>query len=201
MSTQEIKTTYWKGHIYNKTGNRLIIKDNALITIKINTNNFDFAESGKFKGSVRSSDEMLITIQKKGYIKFSKLLNKGKNVFFFIIDKQKRIKHNFKVELIEDLYIYQIKNKNKTEIRFFNCKCMVTEQLDKYNQLLFFEKIIGNSLSDLYKNTSIQYFGSSRHSVTLIKDSVFTEENDEKSQISKLFKKAKWIERSEIIKK
>ena len=70
----------------------------------------------------------------------------------------KNVTHEFKVELLEDLYLHLKSNWKLQEEKLYDCACVVRENISK--TLDFFEEVYAESLNEVYKYTYVHYFGN-----------------------------------------
>lgn len=158
----ESKTLIYKnGHFYDKrTGVRMELTDNSELTIVTDDNSFVEAPPiGKWpEGHPATSLElqaMLVSDSLHMKIdRFKKIYDQGTHLYFSIHGY-----HEFEVELKEDLYVYtNIADPRQTEGKLFDCACELTKNTSF--SIDYFEKIIGKSLNEIYKNTFVHYFGN-----------------------------------------
>lgn len=91
---------------------------------------------------------------------YKKIYNAGDLLYFSIprqVDERK-ILHEFQVELLEDLYFYFKSKWKGQEDKLFDCACIVKRNIS--NTIEFFEEIHASSLNEVYKNTFVHFFGN-----------------------------------------
>lgn len=101
---------YINGHFYEKqSGVRLELREGAEICVVATDNGFKEADpAGTWPLDVMSSEEKELELKKDIEITYKKILSKGSFLYFYISrTNPKKIKHEFKVELLEDLYMYR----------------------------------------------------------------------------------------------
>jgi hypothetical protein len=162
---------YKHGHFYDPaTRQRIIIRNGAVLTIDVKQDDvLPFEPVGKQNRSGKELKEkyalfgLLDKCAKEGKdfinlgdTRYNKIFNKGKHVYFALKRRKgsRIITHEFKVELLDDLYFYL--KKGKEEERLLDCDCVVRENTSK--TLDFFEEIHGKSLSQVFKNTYVHFF-------------------------------------------
>jgi hypothetical protein len=148
---------YINGHFYEKeTGHRLEIQPGAEISITANVGTFCQAKTVGSSITVRDSVTQVNEISRDPDIKyFKKALNRGTMLYVSISI------HEFRIELLEDLYFYltsNSKDQEKGEGRLYDCACVARQNTTRSVQ--FFEEIFGKSLNETYKRIFVHFFGN-----------------------------------------
>jgi hypothetical protein len=149
---------YINGHFYEKqSGLRLELREGAEICIVATDKDFIKADpAGTWPLEVMSNEEKEFELENDAEIvAYKKILNKG-SFLYFHIPRTKKLKHGFKIELLEDLYMFRKKNEEEGDL--YGCWCVVKENVS--NSLSYFENIYARSLNELYKNTFVHFFGN-----------------------------------------
>jgi hypothetical protein len=176
---KSINVVYQNGHFYDKeTKQRIALKKGEEFLIAGSEKGFeiDLPPAGQKANSqtdknAKTEKEVTEAYEKginhETYSLFKKVLDAGKQVFFQI--SLSGILYSFRVELLEDLYIYQkVKGKN---YRLMDCSCCSTDNIE--SNIGFFEPVYGKSLNDVYKCTYVHYFGNTGHSTSNSMDRFF----------------------------
>lgn len=148
---------YKNGHFY-ENGKRIEIKDNATVCIVANEDDFILIpEDLFFKPTIKTKAQLKNEIEKDSEISDNKLIfDRGKRLFFYI--SKNDIKHEFEVELLEDLYFFKKKNAKNDDFRLYDCACVVKRNIS--HTIEFFEEVNAKSLNEAYKKTYVHYFGN-----------------------------------------
>lgn len=183
---KHIEIIYKRGHFYDiQTGSRVQIKDNSEFLIREDK----LSEYFEKKYNVLKSEELEYKIINDDKVKAcTKVLNVDTELFFKIRSLDKDLCLLFTVKLLEDLYLYQT---NKDKDKFYDCACQLVDCVDiKNNEKVdYFETTFGKSLSEIYHNTSIQYFGHDRSAIILIYTAFFTDKSLHKDYVLDKFRK------------
>lgn len=111
-----------------------------------------------------------------------KILNKGSFLYFYIPrTKPEKVKHGFKIELLEDLYMYRKKNMEEGDL--YGCACVAKENVSK--SLNYFENIYAQSLNELYKNTFVHFFNNKGNPACNAIDRFYENPHDKGSSLRK----------------
>jgi hypothetical protein len=175
---------YTNGHFYEKqSGFRLELREGAEICVVTTHGDFIKADpAGTWPLDVMNSEEKELELKNDTEIAYKKILNKGSFLYFYISrTNPEKIKHEFKVELLEDLYMYR-KNDAK-EGDLYECWCVVKENIS--NSLSYFENIYARSLNELYKNTFVHFFNNKGNPACNAIDRFYENPNSEDSSLRK----------------
>lgn len=154
---------YKNGHFYDaSSGKRTGIKDSAKVCVVALEKDFiscDPAGIWPLKISDNKVLEMKIKSDKE-ISNFKKIFQKGDLLYFTIPRKVKDIetKHEFEVELLEDLYLFMKNSWKLQEGKLYDCACVVKKNI--CNTIEYFEEVHAQSLNEVYKNTYVHYFGN-----------------------------------------
>lgn len=149
---------YINGHFYEQDGKRVELQEGAKIRIEVGNNDFIEAQpAGRWPIMIKDCEEKATEVTRDVLVAISKkILDEGSFLYFNIPRGNK--KYEFKVELLEDLYMVKMKNRKKVEPILYDCTCVVKENIS--NNLKFFEEIFAKSLNELYKNTFVHFFNN-----------------------------------------
>lgn len=151
---------YKYGHFYDKnTGQRLELSEGANIQIVALANDFIPAtEVGKWPDVLLNPAMKEAEVRsEEGFKDLKKLSVQGTFLYFSIPPKEERgDTYEFKVKLLEDLYVY-LKNDWKKD-KLFDCACTVVAVVS--NNIAYFEEIKAKSLNEAYKTTYVHFFGN-----------------------------------------
>jgi hypothetical protein len=151
---------YINGHFYEKkTGVRLELQEGAEICVVATDNGFiNASPAGSWPLDIITSEEKEFELKNDTeIIAYKKVLNKGSFLYFYISrTSPKKVRHEFKIELLEDLYMYRKKHGEEGDL--YGCACVVKENISK--SLSYFEYIYARSLNELYKNTFVHFFNN-----------------------------------------
>ncbi|WP_158085413.1 hypothetical protein [Niastella vici] len=150
---------YKNGHFYdNPNGQRIELQEGAQIRIEAEENCFIEAQpAGTWPVEQKDSKQKSTEIANDSKIeKSEKILSRGSFLYFKIPHSNK--KYEFKVELLEDLYMVKKKNRKKSDSVLYDCTCVTKEEIT--NNLEFFEEVFAKSLNELHKNTFVHFFGN-----------------------------------------
>lgn len=161
-----IDVIYKFGHLYNReTQERILIEDGAQVSIVINTENIlkeDPSIAQKEK-PLNSESKVLELANKFGSTTPYWLLKKSGDSLFFKISGFVPKRHGnesflleFRMELLEDLYIYNKKRDRPEMAQLFPCKCVISDCLT--NNFEFFEPVYGDSLNKARTKLHELYF-------------------------------------------
>lgn len=147
-----INAIYKSGKIIDPINGEVIaLKENSQIKVIALGSDILFREV-----DVLTREQMIVELenQKKNevIIDYKLIANRKEIIHFDIVRANLDFHATFQAELLEDLFLIQ-KEKSLADprsIKLYSCKCKLTN-----NE----EAIPGNSLSDLYKNTYINYLG------------------------------------------
>ncbi len=165
---ESINAIYKFGNLYDKTTKkRIVISDGAEVSIVITSaedilpEDPNLSEATPLNAKEKEKEIQKFCNKQKEPAKYWKLFESGKTLYFEISagiktgDKQvKKFEYIFKVQILEDLYIYN-KKKEAKYARFFDCRCKVKECFPEFE---FFEPIAATSLNDAYTKTYELYF-------------------------------------------
>lgn len=165
---KSIDAIYKFGNLYDrKTKKRIVVNDGTEISIIFNSvidilpEDPNLAETVPLLDLQQKEEEIKSFCAKQiEETKYWRVFSKGILLYFEIsagIRKQNIVEpfhYTFKLELLEDLYIYN-KRKEAKYARFFDCRCKVQ---DCFPEFEFFEPIAANSLNDAYTKTYELYF-------------------------------------------
>lgn len=163
---------FLNGHFIDQdTEKRIILVQNGIYTISANDSAF-----------VEEDEKLIIAAGLEKELKAKEIQEKHKNTdtiiflpanteLLFRIGNSKSLKgdqsyaHFLTCILLEDLYIYFVKNGTNEKNdpiawRLSRCKCQLKES--KIGGLVLTEKIVGNSLNDLFTKTVMFYFSLQR---------------------------------------
>ena len=185
METKDL--IYKNGHFYDlTTKKRVLLADGANISMTTNPAHFlPFAPIGghptKLLGQMEKEKTLLEEFNPS---KHKKIGNKGSFLYFSInrIAKDHRvINHEFKVELLEDLYLYLKPEWKTQEEKLYGCACVVIENTTK--TIDFFEPVYAASLNEVYKYTFVHYFGNDGNPACNAIDRFYDEVGNEESTL------------------
>ena len=185
MESKEL--IYKNGHFYDqKTKKRVRISDGANINITALPEYFmPFTPVGVHPLEVLSSEEKQNKILNElNLSKHEKIFNKGSFLYFAIhrqTDKKRIVTHEFKVELLEDLYLFLKKDWKLQEERLYECACVVRENTT--GTIDFFEEINAESLNEIYKYTFVHYFGNDGNPACNAIDRFYDQPGNEESTL------------------
>ncbi|SEW46847.1 hypothetical protein SAMN05428988_6557 [Chitinophaga sp. YR573] len=177
------------GHFYDReTKSRIELKDGAVFCIVATTSDFisPLPAGTPFVEELDSKKKEAQVKKDSDLGKYKKVYNKG-DFLYFSIQRQvdeKKIIHEFEVELQEDLY-FHFKTKWKVpEDKLFDCACIVRRNIS--NTIEFFEEIHGGSLNEVYKSTFVHFFGNEGNPACNAMDRFYDAPgSDEKDSISR----------------
>jgi hypothetical protein len=176
---------YVNGHFYEKqSGLRLELREGSEICVVATDNGFIKAKpAGTWPLDVMGSEEKEFELKNDTEIaSYKKILNKGSFLYFYISrTKPEKIKHWFKIELLEDLYMYRKKNVEEGDL--YGCWCVVKENIS--NSLSYFEDIYARSLNELYKNTFVHFFNNKGNPACNAIDRFLEDPHNEESSLRK----------------
>ncbi|MDP4150116.1 MAG: hypothetical protein Q8927_18845 [Bacteroidota bacterium] len=161
---ESLDLIYKNGHFYDlQSKKRVMIADGAKINLSAPAACFrPFAPVGKHPLKVLTSEEKDKSIRNEQELStYRKIFDRGKFLYFAIHrydDKKKVAIHEFKVELLEELYLLLKKNWGRQEERLYDCACVVRENTT--GTIDYFEEIHAESLNEIYKCTFVHYFGN-----------------------------------------
>lgn len=176
---------YINGHFYEKqSGLRLELEEGAEICVIATDNGFIKANpAGTWPLEVINSEEKEFELKSDAEIvSYKKIFDKGSFLYFYISrTKPGKVKHGFKVELLEDLYMYRTKNAEEGDL--YRCACVVKENFSK--SLNYFENIYARSLNELYKNTFVHIFNNIGNPACNAIDKFYENPQDKSSSLRK----------------
>ena len=154
---------YKNGHFYDKiTEKRVGIVDGAKICIIAPSESFtSFLPAGRYPLKILSRGDKEFEIRNQPDLaKWRKIYDKGHSLYFSITRSvgEITIVHEFKVELMEDLYLYVKKGWKQQDGKLYDCACIVRENISR--SIDFFEEVNAGSLNEAYKYTFVHYFGN-----------------------------------------
>lgn len=152
---------YKYGHFYDSVSKkRMTLVDGAEICIVALPGSFtDGPHVGPFPLKVLNQTEKEFEIRNEpDLVKHNRIYKKGSFLYFYISRShgKENVTHEFKVELMEDLYLF-LKKGWKQE-KLYDCSCIVRENIS--GTIDFFEEIHAESLNEAYKNTFVHFFGN-----------------------------------------
>lgn len=163
-----IETEYKFGHLYDqKTGKRILIEDGAKVVIVIEENSLlkeDVSISGFQPYEILNSDNKLKQVENKclgDNRPYWKIKNAHEYLFFKIQgyipkrDKKENFVLDFRLKLLEDLYITN-KRKDPKWASLFDCKCVIDHCYN--NDFNYFEPVYGTSLNKARTKLHELYF-------------------------------------------
>ena len=164
------KTIYKHGHFVDlESGKRLIPKQNMEFTITAEDGAFNEVDFKLVLQEPKSQEEKSSEIiGKYRSMEAFKILDKGTQLFFRIgnskrIEGDESRQYIFLCTLLEDLYLFKIKDKSGEEVlhwRLVDCMCELDQCL--LGDLEVTEKIRGKSLSNLFSRVVQLYFANQR---------------------------------------
>lgn len=180
---------YKNGHFYDKSSKqRLSLRNGAELLIAGDDFLFEETEPAGIKPKELSSqldlaNELKKLFSQKMVLKYEKLFNSGKKLYFYISISTdiEKFKYEFEVELLEDLYVHIKPDWQKQEGRLYDCACKVINCVSK--NIDFFEPVYGRSLNELYKNTYVHFFGNEGNPACNAMDRFFETNNNEDTKI------------------
>ncbi len=154
---------YKNGHFYDSISKKRVgLMDGAEISIVALPKYFTSVPPvGTYPLKVLNQGQKEFKIRNEpGLAKHKKIYDKGDFLYFSIprTDGKKTIFHEFKVELLEDLYLYLKKNWKQQEEKLYDCACIVKENISR--TIDYFEEINAESLNEAYKYTFVHCFGN-----------------------------------------
>lgn len=150
---------YFNGHFYNnQNGQRIELQEGAEIVIVAGNKRITEASpAGRWPIMTNDTKEKEAEVANDVSVALSKkILTEGSYLYFNISRGRKKIE--FKVELLEDLYMVKKKNRKKADPVLYDCTCVVKENVG--GKIKFFEEVFAKSLNELYKNTFVHFFGN-----------------------------------------
>lgn len=182
------KLLYQNGHFYDIiTKTRVELKDKAEICIMADSSMFiPVVPAGNPNVKVltqKEKEEKIIS--EKNLSRYKKIYSCGDFLYFSIPRKTKNSVtiHEFKVELLEDLYLYLKKSSKSQEEKLFDCTCSVKETTT--GTIDFFEEVKAKSLNEAYKSTFVHYFGNKGNPACNALDRFYSKAGNEDSSISR----------------
>lgn len=159
MESKELVYKY--GHFYdNATHQRLALREGANIRIAALASDFiTTSPVGKWPKDILDAKAKEAAVKAEKNLKGNKKICEQGTFLYFSIPRTKnkiRVNHEFKVKLLEDLYVYIKEGQDKD--RLYDCTCTVIENIS--NTIDFFEEIKAKSLNEAYKNTYVHFFGN-----------------------------------------
>ncbi len=170
---KNLNIKYKHGHLYDiTTGQRIHLEDGAIFALQGDSSNFmeqDPLNNAVPDSRIRNYEEIKSAVLNQKKLKsYAKILDAGTKLQFTIgitktKTKEEARRYHFVCELLEDLYLYK-KNgwKNNTPAALFECHCVVSE--NPSDNVEFFEKVYGVSLSNLFEKTCMLFFSNQRSS-------------------------------------
>jgi uncharacterized pyridoxamine 5'-phosphate oxidase family protein len=171
---------YTNGHFYDReTGKRIALRDDIEVNIASDDTNFVSAKpAGNKPNYILNAEEKLNEVASDPKVRlFKKVFDAGKVLYFCILKKDAW----FKVELLEDLYLFLNKKTKKKEGNLYSCACVVRENIN--NKISFFEEVHATSLNELYKSTYVHYFGNFGNPACNALDRFFEDSKNDKSNL------------------
>lgn len=174
------KVIYKHGHfIDSETNQRLIPVHNAEYIITASDDAFEHVDTKLELKDILDETGKADWVSMGYGANHIKLL-KASTQLAFRIGNSKRAKgedsmqYIFACTLLEDLYLYLLKDKTKSEYkhwRLADCKCKLEQCI--LGGLTFSEKVTANSLNELFSNTVQFYFSLQRSSSTNVFNTFF----------------------------
>lgn len=170
MKTFSVK--FLNGHFVDQeTEKRVIPVQNGIYTISADDSAFVEEDEKLIIAAGLEKEQKAKEIEKKHKNTNAILFLPANTVLLFRIGNSKSVKgdqsyaHFLTCILLEDLYIYFVKNgtnekNDPVAWRLSRCKCQLKES--KIGGLVLTEKIVGNSLNDLFTKTVMFYFALQR---------------------------------------
>ncbi|MEM9686625.1 MAG: hypothetical protein AAF934_06850 [Bacteroidota bacterium] len=163
---KSIDAIYKFGHLYNReTRKRILIEDGAEVSVVLQPEHIlkEDPSTAQKKKPIGSSTKILELHNKYGFtIPYWLFLQAGKSLFFNIsgyVPKRygdEKFFLEFRLELLEDLFIYNKKKDRPEMARLFPCKCVILECLT--DNFEFFEPVFGDSLNKARTKLHELYF-------------------------------------------
>ena len=187
---KNINAIFKNGNLYDKiTRKRIHLKDGVEIVIVGNKKNFLEKDPLNIDIDILEEQEKKTQLLKiQGLLEYKKILEKGNKLFFNIKltrkDIKKKIKSQFEVELLEDLYVYRKSSWPKDKNQLFDCACKLIG--NPSNDIDFFEVIEGFSLNNIYEMTFITYFAKHGSATVNSFKRFYTDKHNPKTTIDNL---------------
>ena len=185
METKDL--IYKNGHFYDRTTQKRVrLTDGAQISITAAPEHFlPFSPAGAWPLKILSHmDKLNLLLNEVKPSKHKKIAGQGAFLYFSINRHSKTkeiINHEFKVELLEDLYLFLKSDWKTQEEKLYDCACVVRENTTK--TIDFFEPVYAESLNEVYKYTFVHYFGNDGNPACNAIDRFYEEERNEKSTL------------------
>lgn len=166
------RVKFLNGHFIDQdTEKRVIPVQNGIYTISADDSAFVEDDEKLIIASGLEKEQKAKEIEQKHKNTDTILFLLANTELLFRIGNSKSVKgdqsyaHFLTCTLLEDLYIYFVKNGTNEKIdpiawRLSRCKCQLKES--KIGGLVLTEKIVGNSLNDLFTKTVMFYFSLQR---------------------------------------
>ncbi|MFM2224286.1 MAG: hypothetical protein RJA07_488 [Bacteroidota bacterium] len=106
---------------------------------------------------IKNAVVLLNEIQSDKSISNHKQIKQRGAFLYFYIDHNK-VRHEFEVELLEDLYMFLKSEWKNQEGKLYDCACVVRGVTT--NSIVFFEEVNAKSLNEVYKKTYVHYFSN-----------------------------------------
>lgn len=163
---KSIDAIYKFGHLYNReTRKRILIEDGTEVSIVLNPENIlneDLSITQKDKPLDSKSKAQELHDKYGEKTPYWLIRRAGESLFFRIKgfvpkrDGNEAFLLEFRMELLEDLYIYNKKKDRPEMAQLFPCKCAIFECLT--DNFEFFEPVYGNSLNKARTKLHELYF-------------------------------------------
>lgn len=174
------KLSYCNGHFYDvETGKRIALKENIEISLTTDDKNFITTKPAGHipKFILDSTDKKNEVSNDKKVKEFRKVFDAGKYLYVCIPKNDTW----FKVELLEDLYIFLNKKTKKKEGKLYSCACVVKANIS--GKINYFEEVHATSLNELYKSTYVHYFGNFGNPACNALDRFYEDHKNENSNL------------------
>jgi hypothetical protein len=176
------------GHFYDsRTKERIGLADGADICIVALSGCFtSVSPVGTYPLKILNQRQKELEIYNESDLaRCKKIYDMGAFLYFSISrsTNKKTVTHEFKVELLEDLYLYLKKTWKQQEEKLYDCACVVRENISR--TIDFFEEINAGSLNEAFKYTFVHYFGNDGNPACNALERFFDKPNDENSKISR----------------
>jgi hypothetical protein len=151
------------GHFYDRnTQKRVTLQDGANIYLVAAQESFSpVVPIGKLPEELLNTQDKEEAVRTTPGLEAYKKIGEAGDYLYFTINRKEGeivLAHEFKVLLLEDLYLFLKREWKNQEDRLFDCACVVKENIS--NTITYFEEINAGSLNEAFKNTYVHFFGN-----------------------------------------